>query len=253
MINRSRFVHRLSSFGLSLTLLLMPQVLPIQPPPAAAFSVPNLRQTWENLWGRLLASEPPVPPSNGGGRGATFCVISPLETAAPATEMARVLSDRPTLTWIGEAGTLEVHQPDQETALWQGRVSDGDRKGTVVLDANSNAALNIYQVAVPKRLEAGQAYTWWVSPSQVQARQISFQVVTAAERDRLMQALQTLNQQLAAEGVTGEKATLRRADFYAQQQLWAEFWREVLAVPHPSAELTQLIDQSFRVFCSGEQ
>jgi hypothetical protein len=80
-------------------------------------------------------------------------------------------------------------------------------------------------------------------------------VVRTEERKGISQALQQLDQQLAAEKITGETATLRRAEFFANQQidnqpLWSQFWQEVLSVQTPSDKLTSWTRETITSLCN---
>jgi hypothetical protein len=105
-------------------------------------------------------------------------------------------------------------------------------------------------------LQPDQVYEWLMLSSNNQVKRfIPFRVVTAQERDRISQSLQQLDQQLVAEGITGEAATLRRAEFFATQRidnqpLWSEFWQEVLSVQTPSDKLMAWTRETMTLMCN---
>lgn len=61
-----------------------------------------------------------------------------------------------------------------------------------------------------------------------------------AERDRLSTEFSTelaqVERAIAQENLSGKAAIARRADYYASQQLWSEFWAVVRSDPHPSPD-----------------
>jgi len=42
---------------------------------------------------------------------------------------------------------------------------------------------------------------------------------------------------------------LQRADYFASQKLWSEFWKEVLSVESPSEDLKVLINETVEELC----
>ncbi|MGF1499994.1 MAG: hypothetical protein ACFB8W_24675, partial [Elainellaceae cyanobacterium] len=74
----------------------------------------NRPGSWQ-FWGSIFRSEPPVPPTEGGGRG-DVCLIAP--TVSP-DGMAQVWNSQPTFVWRGAVGKLELKQAGQETIIWE--------------------------------------------------------------------------------------------------------------------------------------
>ena len=250
-INRySRFIG-VVSLSLAIAIFTTP-LLSWFPPTnqaAQATTVQQLRQSWERAWRKLFETKPleppvpPVPPTNGGGRPAEggVCLIAPLaisESNSSILTTAIVWRDRPMFVWNGSVEKIGVRVRGSKDILWSKAVSGTNR---VTYDG--------------KALQADQVYEWLVLSSDNQVKRfIPFQVMTNQERQSIAQALQQLDKQLAAEKIIGEAATLRRAEFFAAQQidnqpLWSEFWQEVLSVPTPSAQLTDWTSQTMTLLC----
>jgi hypothetical protein len=152
---------------------------------------------------------------------------------------AIVWSDRPTFIWDGKVDKIGVRVRGSEDILWSQPVSGTNRV-----------------TYAGKALQPDRVYEWLVLSSNDQVKRfIPFRVVTAQERKGISQALQQLDQQLATEKITGEAATLRRAEFFAAQQidnqpLWSEFWQEVLSVQTPSDKLTGWTRETMTLLCN---
>jgi hypothetical protein len=247
-------INRLSSLFrvVSLSLLIAvstPSLFGLLPvnQPAQALSLSQLRQSWEADWRNLFGNNrpvPPVPPKGGGSRPSKegICPIAPVaesETNSSILTPAVVWSDRPTFVWKGKVETIAVRLRGSEDMLWMQDVSGSNQ---VTYTGNT--------------LQPDQVYEWLMLSSNNQVKRfIPFRVVTAQERDRISQSLQQLDQQLVAEGITGEAATLRRAEFFATQRidnqpLWSEFWQEVLSVQTPSDKLMAWTRETMTLMCN---
>jgi hypothetical protein len=243
----NRFSRRFGVVGLSLAIAVSATPLlswfPPANPSAQALSVQELWQrSWQSVFGKRRPV-PPVPPTGGGSRPVegAVCAIAPLavvESNSSILTPAIVWSDRPTFVWEGEAQKIGVRRRGSEDILWSQPVSGTN---------------HVTYTGEP--LQPDRVYEWLVLSSNNQVkRHTSFQVVTAQERKSISQALQQLDQQLTAEKITGETAALRRAEFFATQQidnqpLWSEFWQEVLSVQTPSDQLTGWTRETITLLC----
>ncbi|MGB3188211.1 MAG: hypothetical protein WBB43_02125 [Limnoraphis sp.] len=229
--NFPQFLGLLFSFSLSFYL-----VFP-------AFGQDSSTASWRRFF---ESSEPPTEPKGkegeGGARGNDICPISPNNWGA-----LKVWNIRPTLTWRGQITKLEIRELDSQTAFWSPRTSSNK------VPSLSSNTLELYQATVQTDLQPGQIYEWYFSnnPSGEydQYLPIKFTVMTAQERESIVQQLQQLEQKLAAENITGDAAKLRRADFFASQNLWLEFWPEVLSMESPSEDLKALLASTIGELC----
>ena len=245
----NRFSRLFGGVGLSLAIAVSATPLLSWLPPAdlsaQALSVQELWQRgWRNLFGKR-PPVPPVPPTPGGSRPVEggVCAIAPLamtETNPSVQTIAIVWSDRPTFVWEGEAQKIGVRRRGSEDILWMQDVTGTNRI-----------------TYTGKGLKPDHVYEWLILSSNNQVKRfIPFRVVTVEERKSINQALQQLDQQLAAEKITGEAATLRRAEFFAAQRidnqpLWSEFWQEVLSVRTPSNQLTGWTRETITLLCNS--
>jgi Skp family chaperone for outer membrane proteins len=57
----------------------------------------------------------------------------------------------------------------------------------------------------------------------------------AREREQVNTQLQSLERELKAKGATVQESAARRAQYFAQRQLWSDAWREAFSVDNPVA------------------
>jgi hypothetical protein len=227
---------------------------------SSAYAQGNVQQRLVDAWNSLFRSPPPRP-RRGAGKGDGFCLVAPLNVA-PDTGFittSPIFSDRPTFTWRsipaapdapGAPVQIELRKDGDSTVLWSRPITAATQinlPGST--SASGTPTPSIYQITSEIPLEPGQRYEWRIARRAINTAWLPLQLVTMQERDRITQELQTLNQQLARQGVTGEAAIVRRADYFASQELWSEFWREVLSVQNPSVELRTAIDRAFGLLC----
>ncbi len=203
----------------------------------------QLRQLWHQFFPR---SEPiPEEGSDGGSKGDGFCPISPYQFS----EVEQVWNERPTFTWTGIITQISIREQGSETVIWSQEIS-AENQVNLNLETASNNPLQLYQITVGKTLQPGQFYELQVSTNPpIDYRPIPFKVMNPQEQNTVTQELQQLEQKLAAENITGDAAILQRADYFASQKLWSEFWQEVLSVETPSEDLKQLINETVNQLC----
>lgn len=198
------------------------------------FNVAPARASLWGIWRTWFRSAPPPPPRRGYTRGGSFCPIAPFTLQGTT----KVWSDRPTFVWQGSVNSLEVVDQSGAT-VWQHTISEADRLPESVVQSDQP----VYAVTVDQTLQPGQSYRLRIKPPLSEAFSLEFQILGASERDRVTQDLENLDRALATENVTGEAAATRRADYFAGQNLWLDFWQTTLAVPQLS-EIWQLVNSS---------
>lgn len=220
--------------GLAIAFTLWQPVVPILPAQASL----------SNIWNSIFRVPPP---RRGIGRGDT-CLIAPLPTANVSPSMAFTLSDRPTFVWRGgnssttsqaSTGKIGVRLQEGGEILWSESLSFNQ--------TNSLHTAHYGGILQPDRV---YEVVFLTPTNQVLTRSIRFQALESVERDRISQALNQLNQRLARENVAGEAAAIERANFFAERQLWSDFWQEVLSVESPSQQLLDVINQTVTNLCS---
>lgn len=203
-------------------------------------------------WSNIFRSPPPGTRGPGGSRGEEFCMIA-LNINATV-----IWSDRPTFTWRsiafapdapGAPIQIELRKDGDSTVFWSRPITAATQINLPNPTSTGTPTPSIYQLTSEIPLEPGQRYEWRIVRRALNTAWLPLQPVTSQERDRITQELQTLNQQLTRQGVTGEAAIVRRADYFASKGLWSEFWKEVLSVQNPSTELRTAIDRAFGLLC----
>jgi len=212
---------------------LSPQLAPSQPAHASLI----------DIWHSIFKNPPPPPPRRGISRGDDFCSVAPV-TRSSSAELPKVWSDRPTLAWLGTSTAVRemaIFPKDSETPIWvwSNPAIQQPSKGT------SSQLRTPHYVRVETPLSLGQIYEWRViRPLTPEKDIIRFQTMTSKEIKSIAQGLPT------ADGV-GDSSALKRADYFAGQRLWSDFWQEIFSVQNPSAQLNQLIAETFKAQCSG--
>jgi hypothetical protein len=63
----------------------------------------------------------------------------------------------------------------------------------------------------------------------------------AEKRDRIKTQLQILERELKAEGATAEERAMKRAEYFARQQLWSDVLQEAYSLENPSTALAKIV------------
>ncbi|MEA5497568.1 hypothetical protein VB834_28460 [Limnoraphis robusta Tam1] len=211
--------------------------------------IPNVlaeNKNTEQRWRRLLpSSEPQRRGQEGGGKGESFCAVAPDKIS----EVEQVLNERPIFTWTGNIVKVEIREQGNGTVVWSRDIS-AKNQVNLNFQTASSTPFKLSQVAVEKPLKPNQIYELQVfTRMPTDYRPILFRIMTPEERNNITQGLQNLQQELAAKNITGEAAILQRADYFARQQLWSEFWQEVLSIESPSEDLKALINDTVNQLC----
>ncbi len=178
---------------------------------------------------------PPTPPSSGGSRGPLLCAIAP----QPITTNTEVWSDRPLLVWRGKLSRIEIRPTGSNKVLWRQTGIQGQ-----------NSALYAGEA-----LQPGQTYDWLLFDQFAEAnsspiQRVTFRVMDTKERDRIKMQLQKLEEELKAKGASAEETAIRRAQFFAQKNLWSDVLQEAYSVQNPSAALAGIIQDLPTKLCS---
>ncbi len=202
----------------------------------------NLQQRWRNIF---TSSEPQRRGQEGGGKGNGFCAVAPYQLSA----VENIFSERPIFTWTGNIVKAEIREKGNETVIWSQEIS-AENQVNFNFQTASSTPLKLSQVAVEKALQPNQIYELKVfTRLPIDYHPILFKIMTPEERNNITQGLQNLQQELADKNITGDAAILQRADYFARQQLWSEFWQEVLSIQSPSEKLKALINDTVNQLC----
>lgn len=192
--------------------------------------------SWQEIFDR---DEPPVPPENGGSRG-DFCAIAP----SVLGEIREIWNERPLLLWQGFAARMEVRSRDAQEVLWQAAIKPSDR--------------SIFYQGKP--LQPSQIYDWVIfeDESKIPSLIIPFRVMEREKRDRIAKQLAELEAPLReaqhsgeSRGDLSEAIARERADYFAQQKLWADALQEAFSVKNPSPELANFVEILPQKLCSS--
>ncbi|MCX7592932.1 MAG: DUF928 domain-containing protein [Fischerella sp.] len=149
-----------------------------------------------------------------------LCMVSP---DAPSEGIRIVWSDRPFFIWQGNVKEIALLQQGNEQELWR-----------------QNVLNTKHTTYTGTPLQPGQIYKWQVYPntsSPTSPTFVSFQVMEAPQRNQITNELNKLEAQLKAKGAAEETIAQKKANFFADKQLWSDFMQQVYSVKNPSPEL----------------
>lgn len=174
-------------------------------------------------WWDIFQNEPPVEKRPGGKRG-DLCAIAP-RSINTETE---VWNDRPLFVWQGNFGKIEVQSNDRKQVLWSQPVAATDSL--------------VRYTGAP--LLPSQIYNWVIFDlDNNPIFFVPFKVMDAQKRDRIRLDLMALEEELKNKKATAEQIALKRANYFAQHQLWSDVLQEVYTVKNPSATLKEILQK----------
>jgi hypothetical protein len=176
----------------------------------------------------------------GGSRSESICQIAP-ERLHEESTVVKVWSLTPLFVWngdLGKLGRIEVIQRNPQKYTWN----------TFFKPQNQS----IFYQGEP--LEPGQEYQWNISsyrdPKHPQINSlIIFRVIGSPERDNIAAELASLETELAKQKASVEIIALHRAKYFAEKELWADTFRELMSVENPSPELKSVKQSIIAMFC----
>jgi hypothetical protein len=239
--------HFCLQLALFAILNLSPWLIPSQPTRASLI----------DIWRSIFRNPPPPPPKRGISRGDDFCPVAPVTrserdierlqtpSSVPSpstTELPKVWGDRPTLTWLGTSTAVRemaIFPKDSATPIWVWSNPTAQQSSS----NRSSQPRTPQHVRVKISLAPGRIYEWRVIRSLTPEQEIiRFQTMTSKEIESVARGLPAANS-------VGDSSALRRADYFASQHLWSDFWQEIFSVPSPSVKLNQLITKTFEAQC----
>ncbi len=189
----------------------------------------------ETIWKLLRAKREQEPALSSR---SNICEITP----GLLGETNLIYSDRPLFLWQGMASNLEINlyspfsvDADQEL-LW-----------SQIVASNSDSILY-----TGKPLQPGKIYDWEiVVDSATNRRRISFQVMEAAERDRISGELEQLETELTVSGATNEEIILAKANYFVQQDLWSDALQQLSSLETASSNAIANIQEMMSYICQS--
>jgi hypothetical protein len=231
-------------------------VVTILNPSSWGMPTPPAEASISDLWHSIFRNPPPPPPRRGISRGDDFCPVAPIaqaettfdqaqlpsEQSSSMAELPKVWSDRPTLAWFGTSTAVRemaIFPKDSETHIWVWSNPELQQSN----NRTASEPRSPHYVRVETSLAPGQIYEWHViRPLEPEQEIIRFQTLTDEE-------INSIAEDLPAASEAGIASALARANYFAGQHLWSDFWQEIFSVQSPSAELNQLITETFEAQC----
>jgi hypothetical protein len=169
--------------------------------------------------------------NNGSRPVAGLCLVSPAS--------GQVLWHRnPVLVWQGYStvGIRPLGEDDQ--VLWQGTIREKTSE--------------VYQAYYPgEPLEPGQGYEWLFYISQREpALWFPFEIMAAEQHEQHAAALEGLQRDLVAGGVSETEIALAKAEYFVGHDLPGDALQVMFAVSEPSEELVATREAVIHELCS---
>lgn len=198
-----------------------------------------------SFWNSWFTSPPPDPPTPGGSRGPYFCAI------APYSGEMMVQGDRPQFIWQGVADRVEVRRDGEDDAIWESPMSDADQVSWHGVEFDE-PLLNsvIYAIAPPDlTLEPEHAYELWVFRSPFAPEVVAFQTLSATQQDQIEEQVASFEDVSSLD----DSEILERADYFAEQDLWSDFWNHIFRVQDPADALIDVLETELITICELDE
>jgi hypothetical protein len=195
---------------------------------------------WDWLFGRCSPNPDAChPPSISRG---DVCLLVP----SPGIREHRLWSNKPLFVFRGSPAPLAIVRQSDDRQIW----SEMSLRPTGA--ASASALMTVAYDGLP--LRDGEAYLLQVySPIDLTTKmmEIPFQVLSASERQLINNDLAAIESQSLETGGNTEAIAMQRAEYFGQQNLTMDAWRELVAVASTSSSVDQLLQDSAARFCTG--
>lgn len=167
---------------------------------------------------------------------------APLCMATPGLSRSEVIwNPNPLFLWSGKASRIKVFSLDNQEVMWDAGVAETDRSIS-------------YR---GKPLQPGKTYTWLLfdinnqplSKPDGSPDYVSFKFMDGENRDRIKTELANLENQLRNAGNTNDQIVLKKAYYFAQQELWSDALQTIFLAPNQSNELADLANKMVSHLC----
>ncbi len=192
-----------------------------QQPPMPRQGVPGGGNLYDDILNKLREQ------NRIGVRGGNLCAIAP--PARLTGSGNAIWHDRPLFIWQGAAVRIELLDSITQEVLWSKNLTPSDT--TAAYDREP--------------LQASRRYEWRLYRSLRDPEVILFRILPQQERDRITTQLN----QIQVTGATAEQIALQRANYFAENLLWADALQEIYSVQNPSAQLTKLSQEITNYIC----
>lgn len=217
-------LNRVRSIVLMAPVFLGASILPLGA--AIAAEMETADQPWQPLLNLLIRQkEDKDPPLISRGPG--LCIVEPFKRGLGKAEV--VWSDRPLFVWQGQIQKIEVYEQNAKTPLWEQPIASTERSKSYT----------------GPTLKPGKTYEWHIYQvaSERAVAFISFRMMEAPDRDRIAQDLQALDTRLKQTKASPEEIAMRRASYFADQELWADVLQQLMSVKDPSPEFALFMQE----------
>ncbi|MDZ8226915.1 hypothetical protein [Nostoc sp. ChiVER01] len=189
--------------------------------------------SWVNIFLPLSKPKPPIKPRKAVGRPVrgssapisnSVCMISPDVPEDKLNKPRIVWSDRPLFLWEGNAQQVGLMK-NRQTTLWLQELAPGKK----------------FISYTGEPLQPGETYYWVVFDESIPTGNIKFQVMEPQDRQEITNNLKILEEEQKAKGANTEAIALAKANYFIQQELWADALQQAYSVEKPSAELLKIL------------
>ena len=184
----------------------------------------HLALSWNGIWQRIKRRR-----VAGGSRGDNVCSSSPSQLRnvnSQTKSVEEIWHQNPLFAW--ESGKLEaVSLKEGNRIYWQQEV-----------EATQN---HLFYHGKP--LQPGTTYTLVVfNPYETEIQKI--QIVDRHKHQKIAADLAEIEDRLKSEGANKEEIAFKKADYFAQRQMWSDALWEIYSIPNPSDELKKILERS---------
>ncbi len=184
-----------------------------------------LALSWNEIWARIKRKK-----VAGGSRNGNLCLVSPSQLIdkdnnSQTNSIQEIWHQNPLFIW--QLGKLEaVSLRDENQIYWQQEVEA--------------TQTNLFYNGKP--LQPGKTYQVVVfHPYETEIQKI--QVVAPDKHEAIAADLAEIENQLKSEGADRETIALKKADYFAQLQMWSDVLWELYSILNPSEELKETLEQ----------
>ena len=225
----------LGTIGLSLVLL--GTTLPLNAANIRNFSTidkenysNHLALSWNGIWQRIKRRR-----MAGGSRGSNSCSSSPsqlMSVNSQTKSVEEIWHQNPLFAWESEK-LKAVSLKEGNRVYWQQEV-----------EATQN---HLFYHGKP--LQPGKTYTLVVfNPDETEIQKI--QTVDRHKHQKIAADLAQIENKLTSEGADREEIAFKKADYFAQRQMWSDALWEIYSIPNPSDELKKILERSNTQNCT---
>jgi hypothetical protein len=170
--------------------------------------------SWQIITTKIFRRKPRQPISRGD-----LCLISP-------TNQKAIYSTRPLFLWKGNFKKIAVANLGSNNPFWEYKISE--QKSFVSYTGKD-------------KLQPGETYEWHGYIGENPAILAEFNIMDTQQQQVVSDELKKLERQLLAKGANKEIIARYKVEYFIDKELWSNALQEAYAVPNPSPELSQIL------------